>query len=57
MNLGLICHVMSCFKRQSLISEYFLYNPSQLQKNHLRLQNRFLSQFPINWESKSTLRL
>ena len=24
-------------KRQSLISEYFLYNPSQLQKNHLRL--------------------
>ena len=24
-------------KRQSLISEYFLYNPNQLQKNHLRL--------------------
>ena len=41
--------------RQSLISEYFLYNPSQLQKNHLRLLNRFLSQFPIDWESKSAL--
>ena len=28
-----LCHL----KRQSLILEYFLYNPSQLQKNHFRL--------------------
>ena len=42
-------------KRQSLISEYFLYNPSQLQKNHLRLYNRFLSQFPIFTSGACTL--